>query len=242
MALRLSTGLRDELFDRKAEPVVVEVAIATVSFEIGSGPNGGDKILDSGNGLAEAIRKGKLLVYGSASNNGVFDVKSVATDGSYIEVASGSLAVEAIGATVTIMAAHGGSWSDLLRNGVFRIFPGTQPSSANDTEGTSHLVEVSINSLAFSVGGTNGINCNDSSGGTLTKAADEVWSGLGVADGTAGWFRWYDKDRTTGASTTAVRLDGAIAQSGSQFNMSNTAITTGGTVTIDSLAATLPTL
>lgn len=242
MALRLSTGLRDAIFDRKAVPVAVEVAVTTISFEVGTGPNGGDKILDSGNGLGEAITKGKILVYGSASNNGVWDVKSVATNGSYIEVASGSLVAEAAGATVTLFTATGGSWSDLLRNGVIRIFPGTQPSSADATEGTSHLVEISLNSGTFAVGGVNGINCNDASGGTLSKAADEVWSGVGVSDNTAGWFRWYDKTRTTGASTSAVRLDGSVAQSGAQLNMSNTAVTNGGTVTIDSLSATLPTL
>ena len=45
---------------------------------------------------------------------------------------------------------------------------------------------------------------------------------------------------TTGASTTEIRFDGSIATSGKELNISNTAITTGGTTTVDSVEMTMP--
>ena len=80
----------------------------------------------------------------------------------------------------------------------------------------------------------------------LGKIAGDVWSGQAVATGTAGWFRFYpnDRDNHTGADgggESKIRFDGAVATSGAQLNMSNTAISSGGTTTIDSVAVTIPT-
>ena len=84
------------------------------------------------------------------------------------------------------------------------------------------------------------MNFGEVSSGVLSKEVGEVWSGLGLVSGTAGWFRVYDNSYTTGTSTSAVRFDGNIATSGAQFNISNTAITKDGTTTVDSVALTLP--
>lgn len=240
--LRVSTGLRNNMLALRAATSFIAVAQTTISFSVGDGPNGGDLISDSGQGLSTAFPKGVVTVFGSASNNGPATVVSVASNGAYIEVVSGTLTVEAAGAAVSVATAVGGSFSDCLRNGVIRIFPGTQPASADATEGVSHIVEVSLNSGVFVVGGVNGINLNGSVSGTISKEPTEIWSGIGVDTNTAGWFRFYDKDRVVGASTVAVRWDGAIGQSGAQLNMSNTSIVTGTTTTIDSLAITMPTL
>jgi len=242
MALRLSTGLRNKLMDQEAEAVVVLVAQTTIAFDdTGSGPNGGDQITDSGDGLAAAIKKGMITVYGSTSNNGTFKVLSVASDGSYVEVESGDLTAESAGQSVTLVSATGASFADLFRNGVMKIFPGTQPANADLTEGVTELVEITLASGTPFNSNQNGINFGDASAGVLGKDAGEVWSGQASASNTAGWFRFYDKNRTTGASSTAVRFDGAISTAGAQLNMSNTTITSGGTTTIDSVAITLPT-
>jgi len=61
----------------------------------------------------------------------------------------------------------------------------------------------------------------------------EVWSGDGLAaagTGTvAGWFRWYDNDAVTGASTSSIRLDGSIGTTSSyEMQLSNTNIVEDG--------------
>lgn len=241
--LRFSTGMRNDMLDEKSAAIFLIIAQTTVSFSVGDGPNGGDKISDSGNGLASAIPSGKTTVFGSASNNGVYEVLSTPGDGSYIEVVSGSLVVEAAAAAVSLATAQGGSFSDTIRNGVIRIFPGTQPSTADTTEGATQLVEISLGAAVFAVGGVNGINLATLAvTGVIGKASYEIWSGVASGTNTAGWFRFYDKDRVTGASSTARRFDGAIGTAGAQLNMSNTSIVSGGTTTIDSFAITLPTL
>ena len=63
---------------------------------------------------------------------------------------------------------------------------------------------------------------------------------VSATTGTAGWFRFYANDLTTGASSTAARFDGSVSTSGAQLNMSSTAITAGATTTIDSFTVTMP--
>lgn len=140
-----------------------------------------------------------------------------------------------------MMKAGGQSFTDALVTGVMYIYQGTQPSDADQTENSTLLVKITLNSGAKAAGvGANGISFGQVAGGIAHKAVGEVWSGVAVADGTAGWFRFYDIDEVTGASTTNPRFDGNIATSGADLNMSNTTITTSGTTTIDSVSVTLP--
>lgn len=138
-----------------------------------------------------------------------------------------------------------GSLQTLLSGGVLRVYAGTQPADADTTEGSAVLLgEVSLNGGTFIPGAggasTNGLTFDDPASGDLNKAAAEVWQGSGVADGSAGWFRFYDSNRTTGASTTAVRLDGVIATSGGELTMTNTAIAVGTPIILNTFVATLP--
>ncbi|UJX41692.1 hypothetical protein K9F62_03040 [Desulfovibrio sp. JY] len=133
------------------------------------------------------------------------------------------------------------SFKSIMQNGVIRIFPGVQPTSADDGESVSHLLEITVSSGVFTAGtATNGINFGDPADGSISKAAAEVWSGAAAATGTAGWFRFYANDLTTGADTTHARFDGSVSTSGAQLNMSSTAITSGATTTIDSFVVTMP--
>ena len=238
MALRLSTGLRNALLDRKAQAINI-VSGTTISFEDGTGTSGRDRILDSASGLGGYIRRDMITVIGSTSNNGSFEILAVA-DG-YIEIPAGSLTTEIAGDPVILAGARGGSFVDLFRNCVLDIYSGSQPTGADSAETGSKLVSITLSSGAFTSGeDTNGLNFGEVSSGVLSKEAGEVWSGLGIVSGTAGWFRVYDNSYTTGTSTSAVRFDGNIATSGAQFNISNTAITKDGTTTVDSVALTLP--
>ncbi|WP_428562097.1 MAG: hypothetical protein ACP59X_20510 [Solidesulfovibrio sp. DCME] len=129
----------------------------------------------------------------------------------------------------------------IMQHGVIRIFPGVQPSSADDAEGATHLLEITVSSGTFTPGtATNGLNFATPASGSCAKSSSEVWSGAAAATGTAGWFRFYANDRTTGADTSHARFDGSVSTSGAQLNMSSTAITAGATTTIDSFIVTMP--
>ena len=141
-----------------------------------------------------------------------------------------------------------GSVAELLANGTLDIFSGSRPSGgADETEGATLLASITLNGDAFVAGvATNGINVGEFDGLTMKRAIDaatsvtEVWKGAGIADGTATWCRWYANDKTTGASTTAVRMDGVIATSGGDLNLVNgTSIVTGVNTEISDVSVTM---
>lgn len=240
MALRLSTGLRDAILDKKATANNL-ITATDISFEDGTGTDGRDRILSVAEDMSVFVKRSKITISGSTSNDGSYEVLASATG--YVEVAADSLTTEAAGDQVIVASASGGSISDLFQNGVIDVYSGAQPTTADLTETTTStkLVTITLSSGAFVAGSpTNGINFGEVTSGVLSKEAGETWSGVGLSAGTAGWFRLYDNNYTTGASSIAVRLDGSVATSGSQFNMTNTTVAVGATSTVDSVSLTLP--
>lgn len=238
MTLRFSSGLRNAILDYKARATDLMVA-STISFGDGDGTGGRDTINDSNNGLAGFSVGDMITVAGSTSNNVTTEILSVAA--AKIEVAAATLATEASGDTVILAAARGGCFSDLMKFGVIDIYTGTQPTSADDAETGTKLVRITQGSAAFTSGvETNGLVMGNVTSYALKREDGEVWSGVGLATGTAGWARFYANTVVTGASTTALRFDMAVASSGAQLNMTNTSVTTGGTSTIDSVTLTQP--
>jgi len=133
------------------------------------------------------------------------------------------------------------SFKDMMKDGVIRIYSGSQPVDADAAETGTLLVLITLNSGSFTPGSPdNGLEFGDASDGVIAKADGEVWSGVGLAEATAGWFRFYDNNMTTGASTSAIRFDGSVGTSGAQLILSNINITVGATITIDSFQITLP--
>ena len=119
--------------------------------------------------------------------------------------------------------------------------PATFSATADDGEGATPLLEITVSSGSFTPGTpTSGLNFAAPASGACAKAVGEVWSGAATSSGTAGWFRFYANDRTTGADTSHARFDGSVSTSGAQLNMSSTAITAGATTTIDSFVVTMP--
>jgi hypothetical protein len=135
----------------------------------------------------------------------------------------------------------GDSLKALLRDGTMDIYSGSQPATADAAETGIKLVSITLDSGAFTGGvATNGLEFDAAVEGELSKAAAEIWSGLGLAVGTAGWFRFYDNAYTTGVSTTAVRFDGNVSTAGSQLVLSSTAIKVGLPISIPTFTLTLP--
>lgn len=99
--------------------------------------------------------------------------------------------------------------------------------------------------MAGGVNQVNGLAWGDSANGVLSKLITQVWSGVAVATGTAGWFRIEASVSDAGGvdSTESIfRADGTIATAGGEINMGSTSITTGLTYTLDTFTITLPTL
>jgi hypothetical protein len=146
--------------------------------------------------------------------------------------------VNAVNATASV--------KDIMANGTICIYSGSQPANADSVESGNLLMQITLNSGAFTAGvSTNGLNMGLSTDGVLAKAVGEVWSGLGLsAAGTgvaAGWFRWYANAMVTGASTTSVRVDGSVGNSSTyELQMSNTIIVENGPATISTFTYTTP--
>lgn len=237
MGLKLSTGLRNSLL--------------ADAFHMGTtlqyNDNGGspDTITDSENTfLTRGFRVGDAITTANSTTagNDISGIILTAVSASTLTFATGTLAAtEAFEADTTVTSDNGESFQELLKDGVIRIYSGSQPSSADDAETGTLLVTITVGSGAFTPGSpTNGLEFGPIVSGILSKRSDEVWSGVGVAAGTAGWFRYYSNPMDTGANATAVRFDGNVATSGAVINMSSTNIVIGATSTVDTFTITLP--
>ncbi|WP_027389232.1 hypothetical protein [Chrysiogenes arsenatis] len=132
-------------------------------------------------------------------------------------------------------------FKEAFANGVIRIFTGTQPANADAGETGTLLCQISLASGAFIAGAPeNGINFGTAANGTIGKAEGEVWSGVNMETGTAGWFRFYANPLVTGVSATAIRIDGVCATSGGEMQMTNVSLVSGTTTTVDVANITLP--
>lgn len=107
--------------------------------------------------------------------------------------------------------------------------------------GSLTTMTATYNDFASGVAAVNGLLFDNPSLGVLTKRLAQVWSGVAVASGAAGWFRLKgpltDDDS---ASDGFLRMDGSIASSGGNLTMSPLMMTTGATQTIASFSPTIP--
>lgn len=141
-----------------------------------------------------------------------------------------------------VAKASGSSYADALADGIIYLYDGSQPASADDTEGTATLLcKITLASGAFTSGvATNGINLDAAALGVVAKAVAETWSGVNLATGVVGWGRFYANTVVQGASTTAVRMDFSVAISGGDVTAGNTTLTISETTTISTFTVTLP--
>jgi len=227
MAFRFSTKVRNDMLGLKA---TCNQLVTGVDIAIVDGGAGNDTITQVANGLGSFEVGDKVTIQGSAADDGSYEILAVAAG--QLDIPTGSITGEAAGNQIILGSARGGSLVDQFRNMTMKIFTGSQPATADDAESGSELIQITESSGAFTGGSSdNGINFGQVADAELHTADGEVWSGKATATGTAGWFRIYDNAAIGGADDQVI--DGAIATSGSQMNMANTAITTDGTTTID---------
>jgi hypothetical protein len=107
---------------------------------------------------------------------------------------------------------------------------------------TTTIVVTADSTFTGGVDAVNGMSFGEAVAGVMTKASG-TWSGDPVAGGTAGWFRIVcsgDDDLSADDDEEYMRIDGGIATSGSDINLSSTTITSGVTQTINSFTWTVP--
>lgn len=110
---------------------------------------------------------------------------------------------------------------------------GTKPADADATEagGGTILAQITLPTPAFAA---------SASGGAIGKAG--TWQDASAnATGTANWFRMYDSAVTTGASTTAVRIDGTVGLNTGTFDLEfdNISFTAADPITVDTFTLTI---
>jgi hypothetical protein len=139
----------------------------------------------------------------------------------------------------TLLAGASG-FAEIFEKGVIEIYTGTQPITADSAASGTLLGTVTLGSGAFTPGSpTNGLTFAAPIAGAVSKTG--VWSMNGVAAGTAGYFRLKANGVDAGTlSTSLPRMDGSVAVSGGDLNLSNIAIAIGAPTTIDTFNWTIP--
>jgi len=244
MAIKLSTGLRQALLGNTAARSTVVVYTATTIAAVDGGGSA-DTFTDSANGfVTEGFAVGdSIMTFGWTGDNagsyGPFVLTGVAAG--TLTVATGSIiASDAAGESIIVVAMKGGSWRDLFKDGILDIYSGTMPVSADAAETGTKLVSITVSSGAFTAGQpANGLEFGAPSAGVISKDS-ATWSGVGLANGEAGYFVFYDNAYTAGSSTTAIRFMGTCSETSGDLLMSDCTVTASVTKTISAFSITLP--
>lgn len=244
MARKFSTGLRNALLGLQASPacLLTNTSTGTTISYADNGASADTITRLAGSFIADGLVPGmKITTEGSTTGgNDISGIALTAVAALTLTFATGTLAAsEAFAAGTAITAAEGGSFKDVMQDGVLGLYSGGQPADADTAESGTLLVLITVSSGAFVADAEgNGLEFGTAAAGVIAKDTD-VWSGVGLVAGSAGWFRFWDNGYATGASTSELRFDGSVATSGAQLNMSSTTIAVGATTTIDTFTVTL---
>jgi hypothetical protein len=254
MTMRLSTGLRN--FLAKGGSISQALQNGRIEIYTGAQPTSPDAAVtgtllctitnNSGTLTPETLATGTITLSGSAGSINTITVgginiieAAVPFNGTLNQTAQDLAAMinrtqsnpeytaTAVGAVVTISAAPGS---------------GTSPNTLT-VAGTLTTMTATYTAMASGVAAANGLQFDLAANGAMNKLLTQVWSGLNVATGTAGWFRQYGGPTDVGgldANAQFNRIDGAIASSGAELNFNSTAFTSGATTTLAGWVVNVP--
>lgn len=246
MTMRLSTGLRNFLSDGGS----IGQALRNGRMEIYSGPQPSS---------ADALVQGTLLCT-ITNNAGVWAAETPSQGAVTLTGSAGSVNTVTVGGVNILPAAvpFNGTLVQTMNDVVAAInaanmYPG-YVASTNGTiitlQGelgagtvpnglavacTTTTLAAAVVAMSGGVNAVNGLQFAAPVNGGMSALAAQVWSGVNGASGTAGWFRQYSAFQDVGALDSTARycrVDGAIATSGAEMNLNNTAFTSGATTTI----------
>ena len=124
-----------------------------------------------------------------------------------------------------------------LNLGFIKIYSGAVPADADAAPTGTLLVTIS------NASGATGLTMDTAAvAGALPKAPAEVWSGVNAAGGVATYYRHVAPGDTGALSATDARVQGLIANIGSDMNLTSTTLALGATQSVDYYQLSLPTL
>lgn len=129
-----------------------------------------------------------------------------------------------------------------FNDGVIYVYSGPPPLNADAAVTGVLLGIITVDGGVFVFGAPgNGLGFDAPVAGVVSKAAAEAWKFTGLAAGVAGWFRLMaNAVDNLGVSAVLPRLDGTIAVSGADMNLSNINVAVGAPNTIDVFQFTVP--
>lgn len=252
MTIRLSTGLANNL----AGPKGFGATFAGGIIEVRSGSQPAD---------ADYAPTGTLLGRATIAS-GAFTAETRAYATLTLAGASGSINTVNVGTTGPVNIIPLGAvnfitdlttTAEALRDAIIRagIYHATSsgavvtviaPSGTGDAHNglalsatVTTMTATSSGNMANGVDAVNGLQFTAPSAGVVSKSG--TWSFVGIAAGTAGWFRMKASATDSDAvSTTFARLDGSVAVSGADMNLSQIVIAVDAPTTIDTFTVTIP--
>lgn len=138
-------------------------------------------------------------------------------------------------------------FKETFDGGLLAIFSGSQPASADAPASGTLLAYF----YSDGVTAATGLSFDAPVDGVIAKAVAQTWSGVALANGVAGWFRFMQfvtNIATTKASGVAddtgtkanARVDGSIGTSGTDMTVSSTNIVQNAMQLLSTFNITLP--
>lgn len=257
MTFRLSTGLRNQLakqgsFDgllrngrmeiyTSAQPVTPDAAVTGTLLCV---------VTNNANALtAEVAATGTATLAGSAGTVNTLTVNGVNILGAVVPF-NGTLAQTALDVATQINRNSDEFGYTAAATGASAVITLSANAGAGAAPngfviaGTLTTLTATYANMTGGVAPANGLLFDAvTNPGVLLKLASQIWAGLNLATGTAGWFRQYGSLADAGLLDAAgiyPRLDGAIATSGAEMNLNSTAFTAGATTNIPGWSLTVP--
>jgi len=238
MALSLSTCLVNRI---SGQEVTVTDAGSQISFTATS-----TITTTQSDFLTKGFRPGQILKVtdgGSSTNAGLYTIASVTA--TVITVSETSISTEAAAVdTPTLSVPTMMNWLNVFRYGVFDVYSSPMPANADLAETGTKLLSMTVSAGAFTAGtSTNGIEWEFVSVGKVQIVSTDTIQGVGLATGTAYYGRLYDNGYITGLDSTNLqspRIQGRVATSGQDFDITHTAVTISVTNTLSSFNITQP--
>lgn len=265
MTVRLSTGLSQAVASQQA----LRTALANCVIDIYSGtqPASADDAISgtylctvsksAGAFTAEVKGTGVLTV-----GTGVGTITAVTLNGINILDSTVTTTADSTANAVAVVAAlNASAWNDLVvASNVAAVITltavnglGVNYNSATLATSVTASATLTVTSTSFASGtggsvagvaAANGLTFGAAVAGVLSKATAETWSGTASASGTAGCFRITGESSTQAtrqaASTTALRIDGALATSGGDINLGSLTVTSGAPFILSTFSTTVP--
>jgi hypothetical protein len=255
MALKLSTGLRQFLVGEGSLRKAFEDGILNIYS--GAVPSDAD-VAATGVLLAKITKASGAVVANARSTPqvGLITIGSHAPAETFII----NVTVDGVGPTSYTFTntPDAGTATDVARKVAEMLNDIPQLSAIASGSDGNIFVASRLAGVAFTIasgGGTGTISALTSSvaaavalntlklaapaAGVIAKTSD-VWSGVALADGTAGYFRLVTNLDDATLSTTQVRIQGTVSTSGAELNLTNINIASGATQTIDTFQLTEP--